>query len=180
MTPPRLIAFDPFINPTHADSLGVELVELETVFGESDFVTINCPLNDHTRGMVNDSLISLMKPTAYLINTARGAIVNQADLVTALQENRIAGAALDVFEQEPLPADNPLTELDNVILSPHAMAWSDDLYDGNSRNALGNILDGFQGRIPKYVVNRDVIDQPKFKIKLQTLQQRWSQYQKES
>ena len=170
----RLIAYDPFAQPGRAEVLGVEMVDLETLFRVSDFVTINCPLNAQTRGLVNESLIGLMKPTAYLVNTARGAIVNQTHLVAALQAGQIAGAALDVFEQEPLPADDPLTQLENVILSPHAMAWSDDLYNGNSMGVCQNILDVFQGNIPQYVVNQDVIEKPGFQSKLGALKQRWS------
>ena len=169
----RFIAFDPYISTSRAAETSVELVSLGDVFRESDFVAINCPLNDQTRGMINEDVLALMKPTAYLVNTARGAIINQEHLVTALEQNRIAGAALDVFAQEPLPADDPLTRLDNVILSPHAMAWSDDLYEGNSRGACQNILDVFQGQIPKYVVNHDVIDKTSFQSKLHTLKDRW-------
>ena len=151
----------------------MELVSLGDVFRESDFVAINCPLNDQTRGLVNQDLLSLMKPTAYLVNTARGAIINQEHLLAALQQGFLAGAALDVFANEPLPADDPLTALDNVILTPHAMAWSDDLYDGNSRGACQNILDVFQGQIPQYVVNQAVINRPGFQTKLQSLSGRW-------
>jgi phosphoglycerate dehydrogenase-like enzyme len=152
----------------------VELVDLDTVFRESDFVALNCPLNDSTRGLVDLGLLSLMKPTAYLINTARGGLVNENDLLTVLQAGQIAGAGLDVFVQEPLPADHPFTQLDNVILSPHGMAWTDDLYYGNSYGACQNILTLFRGEIPKYVVNREVVEHPGFQKKLQALRQRWT------
>jgi phosphoglycerate dehydrogenase-like enzyme len=123
----RTLAFDPYAKPERAAELGVTLVDLATLFRESDFVAVNCPLNDETRGLVNADLIGLMKPAAYLINTARGPIVNQSDLVDALQAGRIAGAGLDVFEVEPLASDHPLTQLENVVLTPHALAWTDEL-----------------------------------------------------
>lgn len=170
----RMLAHDPYVAQDKAARLGVALVDLETVFRESDFVALNCPLSEDTRGLVNARLLSLMKPTAYLINTARGAIINEDDLLAALQAGQIAGAGLDVFVQEPLPADHPFTHLDNVILSPHGMAWTDDLYSGNSYGACQNILTLFRGEAPKYVVNREVVERPGFQKKLQALRERWN------
>ena len=170
----RKIAFDPFVSNDAAAALGVELVDLDTVFAEADFVSINTPLTAETRGMVNARLIGLMKPTAYLINTARGPVVVQDDLIAALQARAIAGAGLDVFEVEPMPADNPLTQLDNVILAPHSLAWTDGLYRDNTILALHNILEVFQGRIPKYTVNPAVTENPLFQRKLASLKERWS------
>jgi len=115
----------------------------------------------------------LMKPTAYLVNTARGAIVNQEDLTAALQAKQIAGAGLDVFEEEPLPPDHPLTRLDNVILAPHALAWTDDLYRGNGVGACENVLSVLQGKVPKHVVNREVVERLGFQTKLASLRNRW-------
>jgi phosphoglycerate dehydrogenase-like enzyme len=169
----RMMAYDPYISREKAARLNVELVDLETVFRASDFVTINCPLNESTRGMVNAGLLSLMKPTAYLINTARGPIVNEDDLLSVLRAGQIAGAGLDVFAQEPLPADHPLTQLDNVILSPHGMAWTDDLYYGNSYGACQNILTLFRGEVPEHIVNPEVVERPGFQRKLAALRQRW-------
>ena len=168
------LAFDPYISEEKAAQVGVELVDLPTLFTESDFIAINCPLNDETENMINEDLLSLMKPTAYLVNTARGPIVNQADLTAALQEGRLAGAGLDVFEQEPLPVDHPLTQMENVILSPHGMAWTDDLYRGNGVGACKNVLTVLSGEIPKYTVNREVVDRPGFQAKLQSLRDRWA------
>ena len=170
----RKLAADPYISPTVAAELGVELVDIETVFRESDFVSINAPLTPETRGMIDARLLGLMKPTAYLINTARGPIVNQDDLIAALQARHIAGAGLDVFTLEPLPAGHPLTTLDNVILAPHSLAWTDELFHDNSVDAIHNILDVLQGRAPKYTVNRPVIHEPKFQQKLQQLAARWA------
>src|SRR5215211_1638975 len=116
----KLIAHDPFADPRLAAELGVELVPLEEVFRRSDIVSVSCPLTPQTRHLVNAERIALMKPTAFLINTARGPIVDQAALTKALQERRIAGAGLDVLEKEPPDADDPILSLDNVSLAPHA------------------------------------------------------------
>lgn len=169
----RKIAYDPYISPDQAERIGVELVDLETVFSASDFVSVNTPLTEQTRGLVDARLLSLMKPTAYLVNTARGPVIAQDDLVDALQSRRIAGAGLDVFDVEPLPADNPLTGMDNVILAPHSLAWTDEIYRDNTIHGLLNILDVFQGRVPEYTVNPAVTDNPVFQRKLERLRKRW-------
>jgi len=176
----KRFAYDPYVSQEHADLINVRLVDLEMLFRESDFLTINCALNDETRGMVNAELLSLMKPTAYLINTARGPIVRQADLIDALQSNKITGAGLDVFDQEPLPADSPLTQLENVILSPHALAWTDDLYRGNGIGACKNVLTILRGGIPRHTVNKGVIDQAEFQRKICALRNRWNECETKS
>ncbi len=117
-----IISYDPYISEEHAASLNVRLVSLEELIESSDFISIHCPLTDETRGLFNMSLFKRMKPSAFLINTARGAIINQTELIEALQLGLIAGAALDVLEREPIEADSPLLKMDNVILTPH-MAW---------------------------------------------------------
>jgi len=168
----RRLAFDPYVSQEEAASLDVELVDLDTLFKNSDFVAINCPLNDHTRGLVDAHLLGLMKPTAYLINTARGAIVKQDDLVEVLRARRIGGAGLDVFDPEPLPADHPLTKMDNVILSPHSLAWTDHIYMDNSVGACQSVLSVFSGEMPTYSVNREVADRRGFQEKLRALKER--------
>jgi len=170
----RMLATDPYVTQEKAVPLGGELVDLPTLFKESDFIAINCPLNDDTEGMIDAELFSLMKPTAYLVNTARGPIVNQDDLTAALQTGQIAGAGLDVFEHEPLPTDHPLTQMDKVILSPHGMAWTDDQYRGNGVGACENVLTVLRGEIPEYTVNREVVEGPGFQAKLQFLRKRWA------
>jgi phosphoglycerate dehydrogenase-like enzyme len=169
----RRLAFDPYVSQETLAQLGVEMVDLRTLFEESDFIAINCPLNDETEGMINAELLSLMKPSAYLVNTARGPIINQDDLTAALQSNQIAGAGLDVFEQEPLPPDHPLVQLDNVILAPHGMAWTDDMYRGNGVGACENVLTILQGEVPAHTVNKEVVDRPGFQVKLASLRNRW-------
>ena len=163
----RLIAHDPFITTAQAAALGVELVPLEEVFAQSDFVTINLPLSAPTKGLIGFELLRKMKPTAYLINTSRGPIVNEADLVFVLEQRMIAGAGLDVFEQEPLPASSKLHKLDNVILAPHALAWTEELARDNSMEACDNILMLHSGQVPASLVNREVTAQPQFQMKLE-------------
>jgi phosphoglycerate dehydrogenase-like enzyme len=176
--PGRKLVYDPYLSHERAQSAGVERVSLETVFAESDFVTINCPLTEETHGLIDADLFALMKPTAYFINTARGPIVNQADLTEALQSGRLAGAGIDVFEFEPAPADLPLMQLDNVILSPHALAWTDELYQLNGEHACENVLRVLRGEIPPYPVNKAVLEQPGFQEKLRSLRARWDALQK--
>jgi len=170
----RKLVYDPYLSPERADAMGVELVDLQTVFRESDFIAINCPHTAETEGLIDADLFALMKPTAYFVNTARGPIVRQADLTAALQAGQLAGAGLDVFEEEPLSVEHPLIGMENVILSPHALAWTDDLYLDNGVGAIENILNIFQGKLPKYIVNRAVTEQQAFQAKLNRLQERWS------
>jgi phosphoglycerate dehydrogenase-like enzyme len=170
----RLLAYDPYVTPAQAANLGVQMVDLDTLLAESDFVCINCPLTKETFHLVGEPQLRRMKPTALLINTARGPIVDQAALTHALQQGWIAGAALDVFEQEPLPSSDPLVHLDNVILSPHAIAWTDDLARGNGVGACQNVLTVLRGEVPEHTVNREVLDRPGFQAKLQALRERWN------
>jgi len=154
----RRIAYDPYLATAPP---GVELVPLETLMREADFVVVLCPLTGETRGLVNAERLGLMKPTAFLINVARGPIVDQAALTEALQERRIAGAALDVFEREPVEPDDPLLALDNVILAPHAIGMTDEIFRGCGQSASRSVLAVARGRVPDYVVNRDALDHPR-------------------
>jgi len=169
----RILAYDPYVSSAQAAEIGVELIDLDTLMAESDFVCINCPLTKATFHLIGEQQIQRMRPSAMLINTARGPIVDQAALTRALREGRIAGAALDVFEQEPLAADDPLMQLDNVILSPHAIAWTDDLVRDNGVGACENVLTILRGEIPAHTVNREVIERPGFQAKLRALRERW-------
>jgi phosphoglycerate dehydrogenase-like enzyme len=162
----RHLAADPFIKPADAERAGTKLVDLETLLKESDYVVICCALTEGTRHLLNAERLALMKPTAYLINLARGPIVDQRALTKVLQERRIAGAGLDVFEQEPIAADDPLLKLGNVILAPHALCWTDECFAGNGRSAIQSILDAAAGRQPQNVVNRAVLEMPAFLEKL--------------
>lgn len=161
------LAHDPHANPGEAEELNVKLVSLEELFRESDFLCVHCLLNDSTRGLVRRELLQLMKPTAHLINTARGPIVREADLVEALEMGWIAGAALDVFEVEPLPADAPIRRAPNLIMAPHGLAWTEEIARDNSLEAARNILSLSRGEVPAAIVNRTVLETPKFQSKLQ-------------
>ncbi len=163
----RHIAHDPYAQPD--PGFGVELVDLDTLFRTADFVVVNCALTAETRHLVNADRIGLMMPSAYLINTARGPIVDQAALTVALNTGQIAGAGLDVFEQEPIDPDDPLLALDNVIVTPHALGWTDELMRLNGRHALSSILDVAAGQEPRHIVNRDVLESPRLREKLASI-----------
>ena len=162
-----LIAHDPYADPAVARDLGVRRVGLEELFSESDVLSVSCPLNEETHHIVNAERLALMKPSAYLINTSRGPVVDEAALTRALQENRIAGAGLDVFEQEPSPADNPLYRLDNVIVTPHALCWTDQCFAGIGAADVKAVLDVMHGRVPVGIVNREIVDRPAWREKLE-------------
>lgn len=162
----RLVAHDPFASAEAAKVLGVELLGLDQLLGEADFVCICCALTPDTRHLLDTRRLSLMKPSAFLINVARGPVVDQTALMEVLRERRIAGAALDVFEKEPIDPDDPLLKLDNVLLSPHAVCWTDELFRGNGEAACRSILEVANGRVPGDVVNREVINRPTMKRKL--------------
>jgi phosphoglycerate dehydrogenase-like enzyme len=156
----RFMAHDPFADTALAKALGIELVPLERLFREADILCVNCPLTPETKHIVNAERLALMKPTAYLVNTSRGPTVDQKALTKALQERRIAGAGLDVFEQEPVPADEPLLKLDNVIVAPHALCWTDQCFAGNGAADVKAVLDYMHGRVPAGIVNRAVAASP--------------------
>jgi D-3-phosphoglycerate dehydrogenase len=122
----RVLLYDPYPNEERAKEVGGKFADLETLLRESDVVTLHVPLVDATYHMINEERLKLMKPTAILINAARGAVVDTNALVKALQEGWIAGAGLDVYEEEPLPKDHPLTKLDNVVLTPHIGASTEE------------------------------------------------------
>jgi phosphoglycerate dehydrogenase-like enzyme len=162
----RFVAFDPYASSSRADDLDLQLVTLDEVLTVSDYVLINCPLTSETRGLIGDRELSLMKASAFLINTARGAIVNQSALADALKHRRIAGAALDVYEHEPLEPDSPLLALDDVILTSHSIGWTEELFRDMGRIDCEGALAVMRGEAPKDVVNRDVLKRPGFQRKL--------------
>ena len=169
----KFIAHDPFADTGVAAELGIELVGIDDVFTRADILTVNCPLTPDTHHLVNAGRLALMKKTAYLINTARGPIVDQKALTKVLQEERIAGAGLDVFEVEPTDPNDPLLKLDSVIVAPHAIGWTDQCFAGIGAADVRAVLDIQHGRIPRGVVNRDVIERPGFKRKLAAYGQRF-------
>jgi phosphoglycerate dehydrogenase-like enzyme len=167
----NFIAHDPYADPKVASSLGIRLVGLEELFREADVLSVSCPLNEETYHIVNAKRLALMKPSAYLINTSRGPVVDQRALTLALQEGRLAGAGLDVFEQEPNPAGDPLYELDNVLLTPHALCWTDQCFAGIGAADVKAVLDVMHGRVPTGIVNGDVVDRPAWQDKLKRYRQ---------
>src|SRR5438309_4622477 len=156
------IACDPAVRPEDAAALGIRLVDLDTLLRQSDFVSVNCPLSPDTRHLVDTAALAKMKPTASLINTARGPIVDEAALTEALAARRIAGAALDVFDQEPTPADNPLLALDNVITTPHSLCWTDECFRRIAEDAFASVVAVSRGVAPANAVNRAVLEDPGF------------------
>ena len=162
----KFIAHDPYADKAVAAELGIELVGLEDVFRRADVLSVSVPLSPATRHLVNAERLALMKPTAFLINTARGPIVDQKALTKALQERRIAGAGLDVLEEEPPDPADPILKLDNVILAPHALCWTDQCFAGNGAADVKAVLEFKAGRVPRGVVNRDVLDSEAWKKRL--------------
>jgi phosphoglycerate dehydrogenase-like enzyme len=166
----RHIAFDPYVKPERADDVNVKLVDLPALLAESDFLSINCLLNKETRHLIGEKELRQMKKTAYLINTARGPVVDEAALLRALREGWIQGAALDVFEEEPTPPDNPLFKLDNVITTAHAMAFTDEYLEEVWQQIYRQVNQIIRGQMPEGLVNREVWNQPQFQAKLKKFQ----------
>jgi phosphoglycerate dehydrogenase-like enzyme len=164
----RFLAFDPYASGERASHLGVDMVSLEELLRASDYVLVNCPLTPETRGLLGKPQFALMKPDAVIINTARGPIIQEAALIFALESGRIGGAALDVFEKEPLSADSPLMAMDNVILSSHSIAWSEELFRDMGRIDCEGALAVYRGEAPQHVVNPQVLTRPAFLQKLET------------
>jgi D-3-phosphoglycerate dehydrogenase len=162
----RHIAHDPYATRESAAALGVELVDLETLLRTADFVSICCALTPETHHLINAERLALMKPTAYLINVARGPIVDQKALTAVLRERRIQGAGIDVFEQEPVDPNDPILTLENVIVAPHGICWTDECFRDNGRSACQSILDVAAGRAPRHIVNRAALEHPRWQGKL--------------
>ena len=152
----EILGHDPYVTQ---DTSLVTQVGLDELMQRSDFVVIQCALTDETRGMISEERIAMMKTTAYLINTARGPIVNEAALTAALQEKQIAGAALDVFEKEPIDPTNPLHHLDNVILTPHSVGWTDYFARATAQSISTSIRSLHQGELPLNTVNRRQLEE---------------------
>ena len=153
----RILACDVVRDSQFAEAHHVAFVSMEELLRESDFVSMHTFLNDKTRHLINAERISLMKPTAFLINTARGGIVDTEALCRALAEKRIAGAALDVFEGEPLRADSPLRTMENVYLSPHIAGVTADARHLSGTMAAENLISALKGERPPGIINLEVL-----------------------
>jgi D-3-phosphoglycerate dehydrogenase len=165
----KFIAHDPYADKKVAADLGIELVGLEDVFRRADVLSVSVPLSPETHHIVNAERLGLMKPTAYLINTSRGPVVDQKALTKVLQDGLIAGAGLDVLEQEPPDPDDPILSLDNVLLAPHALCWTDQCFAGNGAADVAAVLEFQHGRVPRGVVNRNVLESAGWKKRLARL-----------
>ena len=162
----RILAYSPHANLEEATALGVRLTTLEELLREADFVSLHCRLTAQTRGLLGKAQLALMKPTANLVNVARGPMIDQAALVEALRSGALAGAGLDVFEVEPPPPDNPLLHMDNVIVTPHWLASTVDVWRATGRAMAHGMLQAACGQVPEHVVNREVLERPGFQAKL--------------
>ena len=133
----------------------IEVTSLERVFAQSDFIVLACPLNETTTGLISADLLRRCRPKSYLINVARGAVVDQQALVQALSQGRLAGAALDVFVQQPLPLDSPLYGMENVLLSPHMAGVTDDSLRAMGSSVARQARQILNGQLPEHLVNRE-------------------------
>ncbi len=163
----RFLAFDPYVVArARLRNLEWKWSRSKNSCGASDYVLVNCPLTPQTRGLLGKPQFALMKPDAVLINTARGPIVDEAALIEALENGRIGGAALDVFEKEPLSANSPLAAMENVILTSHSIAWTEELFRDMGRIDCQGALAIYRGEAPEHVVNPQVLSSPAFLQKL--------------
>ena len=149
----RVTAFDPYVSPGQACGMGATLADLDLVLKEADFLSLHCPTNDSTRGLVDAKRLSLMKPSAYLINTADAALVDEAALASFLKAGRLAGAGLDVFPSHPIAPDNPLLGLDSVVLTPHVGGATEETIARHSAMVTSDILRFVQGERPLHLLN---------------------------
>ena len=157
----KLLAADPNVNAIELGYLGARKVELDSLLDEADFVVTCCLLDASTRHLMGAPQFARMKSTAHFINVARGPVVDEHALIDALRARCIAGAALDVFEHEPVDRDNPLLAMDNVILAPHSLCWTDECFHNMASTGLASIVDFLSRRVPEFVVDRAALDHPR-------------------
>lgn len=153
----RVLASDPFVGEEAIRAAGAEPADLDTLLRESDYVSCHCPLTEQTRHCIDRSAMEKMKPTACLINTARGGIICESDLIDALKRGRIAGAALDVYEKEPLPADSELLRLPNVLATGHSAWYTEEAIQTLQRKVAEEVVRVFEGNPPLNPVNRGLL-----------------------
>ena len=165
----KTLVYDPFIDENKAKELNVNKVELDELMQQSDFITVHCPLNEHTRDIISYRELDLMKSSSFIINTARGGIINEDALYAALSKNHIAGAALDCFNNEPIIKPHRFGELENVMLAPHSIAWTQELFRDMGKICSKNLIDISNGIRPNGVVNPEVFDRPSFQKKWDNL-----------
>jgi D-3-phosphoglycerate dehydrogenase len=151
----KILGYDPYVTQETVISLGIKMVSLDQLLKESDLVTLHVVLTRETRGMIGMRELKLMKPTAFIVNTSRGPAIKEADIVQALNEKIIAGAALDVFDEEPMPMENPLRQIDpyRLILTPHNIGANPGSSEAGQRMAAQSMLAILDGKVPDTVVN---------------------------
>jgi phosphoglycerate dehydrogenase-like enzyme len=157
---------DPNVPQSAVGDLGAKMVDLDTLLKTADYISVNTLLSEETRGLIGAREFGLMKPTAFFVNTARGPVVDETALIETLKARRIAGAAIDVFETEPIGAEHPLNQLDNVILAPHAVCHTDECMRLLGEGAFGAAIDVASGRKPRHVVNTEALKHPDWTGKL--------------
>lgn len=160
----KVAAYDPFLNDNQKAGYEgwVEFVDLEKVFAVSDAISVHIPLNENTRGLINNKYFRLMKPESFLINTARGGVVDEKDLCAALENGVIAGAGLDVFEKEPVDKNNPLLKMKNVIVTPHTAALTMECVMNMAVSAAERVIDVLNGKKPPGIANPEVLSREKW------------------
>ena len=161
----RVLAYDPAPNDA-AKKLGAEFMPLESLLAQSDFVSLHAAVTPETKGLIGKAQLNLMKPDAYLINTGRGALVDEVALAKALDDSSIAGAAVDAFVEEPLPKEHPFRTAKNLLLAPHQAAFSNETGRKVSAACAKAIVDLMRGERPKMVLNPEVFDSPQLRAKL--------------
>ena len=161
----RVLVCDPASNDA-VKKLGVEFVPLDSLLGQSDFVSLHAAVTPETQGLIGEAQLNLMKPDAYLINTARGALVDEAAVARALNDDGIAGAAVDAFVEEPLPKEHPFRTAKNLLLAPHQAAFSNETGREVSAACAEAIVDLMNGERPKMILNPEVFDSPQLRAKL--------------
>jgi len=150
----RIMVYDPYVDEETIQSLGAEKVEWEEAIREADFISVHMMLNEQTRGMINADTFEMMKPTVILVNTARGAVVDETALIDALKRKRINSAGLDVYQIEPIEMDNPLKSIENCVLTDHMSWYSEESITDLQRKAAMNVRDVLLDKEPRYLVNQ--------------------------
>ncbi len=153
----RILANDPYVLPAHAQLYGAQLTDLETLLKESDVVSVHTPLTPETKHLISRRQFSLLRPTAIFVNTSRGAVVDEAALIETLENKRIFGAGIDVFEQEPLSSTSQLRRMENIVVTPHISSSTREAFKNTWKSTVNNIQRFIEGKRPNWVVNRDAL-----------------------
>lgn len=160
----NFVAYDPYVKQEVADSYNAKLVDWETLFKESDIISVHMPLTEETKGSISYKEFEMMKPTSIIVNTARGKIINLQALTEAIRDKKIWGAGLDVFEQEPLPKDSEILKYENVIVTAHTSGWTKESLTRMATSAAINCIKALTGEKPTYIVNNEIYEDWKNKF----------------